>query len=238
MSEALGPRPKNLPIAPSAAPSKRSLPLAGPARDKDRKWRPIYAVWEITLRCDLACRHCGSRAGRARPDELTTAEALDLVAQMADLGVHEVTVIGGEAYLRDDWTEIVRAVRAAGMRCTMTTGGRGLTAEVARAARKAGLESASVSVDGLADTHDALRGVRGSFDAALAAIANLRAAGIPAAVNTQLSRPALREIPALFERLVAAGIQAWQVQLTVAMGRAADEPEILLEPYHMLEVMP
>ena len=71
------------------------------------RWRPdetsppSIAVWEITLRCDLACRHCGSRAGRERPDELTTSEALDVVRQMADLGVKEVTLIGGEAYLRD-----------------------------------------------------------------------------------------------------------------------------------------
>ena len=216
---------------------RRRLPLAESARPAD-DWQPVYAVWEITLRCDLACHHCGSRAGRARPDELTTAEALDLVAQMVDLGVMEVTLIGGEAYLRDDWTEIVRAVRAAGLRCTMTTGGRALTPALARAAREAGLESVSVSVDGLAATHDALRGVRGSFDAAMAAIANLKAEGIPVSANTQLSRPALRETPELFERLVAAGIHAWQVQLTVAMGRAADAPEILLEPYQMLEVLP
>ena len=101
-------RPRMLPIAPHAAPARRKLPLAGEARDVDRRWRPIYAVWEITLQCDLACRHCGSRAGHARPDELTTAEWLDLVRQMAELGVKEVTLIGGEAYLRDDWIEIVR----------------------------------------------------------------------------------------------------------------------------------
>ena len=94
--------PRALPLAPS----RRRLPLAPAAREIDRSWQPVYAVWEITLKCDLACRHCGSRAGRDRPDELTTAEALDLVAQMADLGVKEVTLIGGEAYLRDDWTEI------------------------------------------------------------------------------------------------------------------------------------
>jgi MoaA/NifB/PqqE/SkfB family radical SAM enzyme len=85
-------------------------PLTAEARQVDRQHRPIYAVWEITLACDLACRHCGSRAGRQRPDELSTAEALDLVAQMAALGVKEVTLIGGEAYLRDDWLEIVRAM--------------------------------------------------------------------------------------------------------------------------------
>ena len=68
-----------------AAPALRHLPLAAAARDIERHTRPIYAVWETTLRCDLACHHCGSRAGRERPDELSTAECLDLVKQMADL---------------------------------------------------------------------------------------------------------------------------------------------------------
>ena len=101
---------RSLPIAPEALPARRHLPLAPESRDVDQV-RPIYAVWEITLRCDLACVHCGSRAGRARPDELDTAECLDLVEQMADLGVREVTLIGGEAYLRDDWLDIVQAIR-------------------------------------------------------------------------------------------------------------------------------
>lgn len=117
--------PKKLPLA---VPARRHLPLAPHARPSDRT-RPRYAVWELTLRCDLACSHCSSRAGRSRPDELSTAEALDLVDQMADLGVLEVTLIGGEAYLRDDWTRIARAIRRRGMECTLVTGGRGLTPE-------------------------------------------------------------------------------------------------------------
>jgi radical SAM protein with 4Fe4S-binding SPASM domain len=214
------------------------LPLAPEVRPIDKRWQPIYAVWEITLKCDLACRHCGSRAGRARPDELTTAEALDLVDQMAELGVKEVTVIGGEAYLRDDWLDIVRRVRGHGMQCTMTTGGRGLTPELARAAKEAGLQSVSVSVDGLRDTHDALRGVKGSYDSAIAGLGYLKAAGIPVSANTQIGRQSMYEIEQVFEVLRDAGIHSWQIQITVAMGRAADEPHLLLEPYQMLEVMP
>jgi radical SAM protein with 4Fe4S-binding SPASM domain len=233
----IGDRPRSLPLAPHAEPSRRHLPLAE-AREEDRRWRPIYAVWEITLRCDLSCRHCGSRAGRARPDELSTSEALDLVRQMAELGTREVTIIGGEAYLRDDWLEIVRAIRARGMQCTMTTGGRGITAEMARDAKEAGLQSVSVSVDGLRETHDTLRGVVGSYDSAMQALTELRAAGIPVSCNTQVSRVALHEIEELFEKLVEKRIHSWQVQLTVAMGRAADEPHLLIEPYQLLEVMP
>jgi len=204
----------------------------------DRAWRPIYAVWEVTLRCDLACRHCSSRAGRARDDELSPAEALDVVAQLADLGVDEVTLIGGEAYLRDDWLDLVSAIRRRGMRCTMVTGGRGLSAHRAHQAREAGLQSVSVSVDGIEASHDALRGVRGSFESALRAIAHVRAAGIQATANTQIGHRNARDVPALFDALIAAGIAAWQVQLTVPMGRAADDPELLLEPYQLLEVMP
>ena len=96
--------------------------------------RPIYAVWEITLACDLACRHCGSRAGRARPDELSTEECLDLVRQLAELGVREVTLIGGEAYLRADWLEIVAAIRAHGMTPTMRSAGA-VSMQSERAAR-------------------------------------------------------------------------------------------------------
>src|SRR6516225_208892 len=123
---------RSLPLASGAALQPRRLPLADMARGVDRAARPSYAIWEVTLRCDLACTHCSSRAGRARESELSTREALDLVDQLAELGVLEVTLIGGEAYLREDWTEIVRAVRDRGMECTMVTGGRAFTPERAR----------------------------------------------------------------------------------------------------------
>ena len=231
------PRPRAVLPLFDALP-KRRLPLAAEARPKDQNTRPIYAVWEVTLRCDLACRHCGSRAAAARPDELSTGECLDLVRQMAELGIREVTLIGGEAYLRPDWLEIVRAVRAHGMECTMTSGGRSLHMERALAAKAAGLQSVSISLDGIGPTHDRLRGVRGSFDAALEALGNLRRAGIRVSVNTQINRLTLPELPEVLETLIAAGAHSWQIQMTVAMGRAADEPEVLLQPYDLLELFP
>lgn len=228
-----------LPIAsPETPPRRQRLPLAAAARPVDRRAKPVNAVWELTLRCDLACRHCSSRAGRPRPEELTTAEALDAVRQMADLGVLEVTLIGGEAYLHDGWTEIVRAIRERGMECTMVTGGRGLNPERARAAREAGIMSVSVSVDGDAPTHDALRGLHGSHAAAMQAMENLAREGVQVSANTQIGRRNRRELSVVFDRIAAAGAHSWQLQLTVAGGRAADDPTLLLEPYHLIEVMP
>ncbi|MEZ6185353.1 MAG: radical SAM protein [Planctomycetota bacterium] len=197
-----------------------------------------YVVWEITLRCDLACGHCGSRAGKPRSDELNTAECLDVVQQIAAMGCREVTLIGGEAYLREDWDQIARAIRQAGMRCTMTTGGRGMTPERARRAKAAGIQSMSVSLDGLEAAHDRQRGVKGAFQAGLQALENLQAAGVPVSVNTQVNRLTLGDLAPLLELIAAKGAHSWQIQLTVPMGRAADNWEWLLQPYELLEVIP
>lgn len=230
------PRPRT--SLPLLVAGKRHLPLATAAREKDVAARPIYAVWEVTLQCDLACRHCGSRAGHARPDELSTAECLDLVRQMAELGVLEVTLIGGEAYLREDWLEIVAAIRAHGMACSMTTGGRGLTAERAASAKAAGLMGVSVSIDGSEQTHDRLRGVKGSYRSALLAMKHASAVGLPFSTNTQVNRLSVHELPDVLEQMIELGSHSWQLQMTVAMGRAVDEPEVLLQPYDLLTVFP
>jgi nif11-class peptide radical SAM maturase 3 len=200
--------------------------------------RISYAVWEITLKCNLACQHCGSRAGHTRTNELSTAEALDLVKQMADVGITEVTIIGGEAFLRPDWLEIAQAITKAGMLCGMTTGGYGITLETARQMKAAGIQVVSVSVDGLEATHDNIRGKQGSWQWAFKTMSNLREAGIPFGCNTQINRLSAPEFPKIYEHLRDAGIFAWQIQLTVPMGNAADNSEILLQPYELLDVYP
>jgi radical SAM protein with 4Fe4S-binding SPASM domain len=229
---------RSLPLAAEGARPRRSLPLLPDARAIDRASRPSYAVWEITLRCDLLCRHCGSRAGKAREDELNTAEALDLVDQMAAMGVEEVTLIGGEVYLRDDWPQIARRVKHHGMICGIVTGGRGFTPDVAAEAARAGIDGVGVSIDALEANHDWLRARPGSFRSALAALAALRDAGVPRAVNTQVNRRSMADVEAVLDTVAPFGIYGWQVQFTVAMGRAADDPDMLLQPYDLLELVP
>lgn len=200
--------------------------------------RISYAVWEITLKCNLACQHCGSRAGQTRVDELTTAEALDMVKQMADVGITEVTIIGGEAFLRPDWLEIAQAITEAGMLCGMTTGGYGISLDTAHRMKAAGIGVVSVSVDGLEATHDRIRGKQGAWQWAFKTMSHLKQAGIPFGCNTQINRLSAPEFPSIYEHLRDAGIFAWQIQLTVPMGNAADNNEILLQPYELLDVYP
>jgi len=199
---------------------------------------PVHVVWEITLACNLKCQHCGSRAGRPRPGELTTAECLDVVDQLARLGTREISLIGGEAYLRRDWLEIVRAIRAHGIYCAVQTGARNLTDRRLRAAVDAGLQGLGVSIDGLPETHDRIRGVAGSHAQAISALERAGALGLNTSVNTVIGALNIGELPEVLERILDAGARQWQVQLTVAMGNAVDNPELLLQPYQLLELMP
>lgn len=199
---------------------------------------PAYVVWELTLACDHACTHCGSRAGVARDGELSTDEALAVVPQLAALGTREVVLIGGEAYLHPGFLAIVRALRAAGIAPALTTGGRGITPELARELAAAGLAYASVSVDGLEATHDRMRNLRGSFRAAMTALDLLRAASLTTASNINLNRLNHGDLEALYEELRARGIGSWQVQITAPLGRAADRPDLLLQPWDLLAIVP
>ncbi len=198
--------------------------------------RPALAVWELTLACDHRCLHCGPRAGKARPDELTTDEALRLVSELAELGVGEVTLIGGEAYLRNDFILVIRAIRDHGMSCSLTTGGLNLTRQRAEAMVEAGVQSVNVSIDGLAETHDLVRDHPGSWDRAFQALRNVREAGCRIAVNTQINARSRYELLDLLEHLARERVSAWQLQITCPHGNAADHADLVLQPYMYLEL--
>ncbi|MFO0552745.1 MAG: radical SAM protein [Polyangiaceae bacterium] len=204
--------------------------------DRDRVF-PLYVVWEITMKCDQPCAHCGSRSGRARPDELGTEEVLEVARALGRMGSREVTLIGGEAYLRADCADIIRELVKAGVRVSMQTGGRAFTRERALAFKEAGLSSLGVSIDGLALTHDKLRGNLGSFSAAMRALDAAREAGLVLSTNTQINKlnlPELEKLAALFQD---SGVAVWQTQLTGPLGRAADHPEWIIDPWQMVEIV-
>ncbi|MCB9761028.1 MAG: radical SAM protein [Alphaproteobacteria bacterium] len=199
--------------------------------------KPIYAVWEITLRCNHACAHCGSRAGPApRETELSTAELLDVAAELIRLGTREVTLIGGEAYLRPDIEELVRFLASGGVRVTMQTGGRGLSPRLARRLKDAGMKAVGVSVDGPEAIHDVLRDSAGSWRAALRALEVCREVGLITTANTQINNLTWDKLEETGWMLRDQGVRVWRVQLTVPMGRAADRPEWILDPPRILDV--
>lgn len=215
----------------------RPLPNRARTPDEGDVAKPIFAVWEVTMRCDQPCQHCGSRAGVARPAELDTDECLEVVAGLARMGCRELVLIGGEAYLRPDLDVVIEALVAAGIRVIMQTGGRGLSEARLAPLVAAGLSQIGVSIDGPQDAHDRLRGNRGSHAAAFAAVDRAKTAGLRISANTQINRLNYERLTEFAETLQDHGVESWQVTLTVPMGRAADRPEWLLPPHRILDVI-
>ncbi len=200
---------------------------------------PRYCVWEITLACDARCVHCGSFAGPARREELTTVEALDAVDQLAGLGCRSVTLSGGEPLMREDWPAIAGRIVERGMRLELISNGLAVEAQADTLAA-AGFFAVSMSVDGPPGLHDELRGVDGGFDALARGARALRERGVRIGAVTQVNRHNLPHLDEIHDLLIAHGFAGWQLQLTLAHGRAGSvaegEEPICLEPGQLPEL--
>lgn len=181
-------------------------------------WRPWSVNVEVTLACDLRCRHCGSTAGRPRPAELSLAELATCFRDLAALGGDEVCLLGGEPLLRPDWRELCLAAGDAGLGLVLVTNGSRLdAATVAWLAGLSHLRRVGVSLDA-ADpaVHDAIRGRAGAHAKALRALWALRDAGVEAGAVTTLSRANLDQLAPLRDLLVGQDV-TWQLQC-VSLG--------------------
>ena len=198
---------------------------------------PSIAALELTLRCPCRCQTCGSHAGAARTRELTHDQWLGVIASLADLGCRRISLMGGEPLLYPRWSELVRAACDRAMLVDMISCGQGLDATVAAAMRACGLHAVTISIDGLADTHDAQRGVPGCFAQALHAIRCVDQAGLKAGVTSQVNQGNLAELESLAPILEAAGVIGWQLQLTLPLGRAEQHRHLITPPSMMPELL-
>ena len=178
-------------------------------------------VWEITLACCFSCKYCGSRAGRARENELTTEECLRVADELAELGCRRVSLIGGEVFMRRDWDTIVARLTGHGIRVAIIMNGFLFKEEHIEKLKRLDIESVAVSLDGTEAVHDKYRQT-GSFRRALGAIDTLVPNGIAASVITTLNAENAGLLEEMYQVLRERGIAAWQLQACSPMGNASE----------------
>ena len=143
--------------------------------------RSLYLY--LTASCNLCCRHCWITpefSSRPVPSKTVNPKALqDAVIEAKTLGLAHVKLTGGEPLLHPQFKEIVDMLTAEGLSISMETNGTMITEEIAHCLKeKTNVGFVSISIDSsVPDEHDAFRGVRGAFDAALSGLDNLVEAG-------------------------------------------------------------
>ena len=160
---------------------------------------PLIVGWELTLACNLRCRHCASSAGRARSNELTVDECLAICNQFPDLLVHDVDFTGGEPTLKPGWERIARCLRDLRIDTRIVTNGTGLTPDTVARMKDSGLAGVGVSLDGLEATHDHIRAVDGTFAKVVRGLELLVAAGLKPTVITAVNALSAAELPRMFD---------------------------------------
>src|SRR5215831_19322097 len=183
---------------------------------------PICLTWEWTYACNLSCVHCLSSSGRRDPLELSTAEIMTVLDELAAMQVFYVNVGGGEPTVRPDFWELLDYAVANRVGVKFSTNGLRIDREGARRLARTGYVDVQISLDGATrEVNDAVRGP-GSFDTAMRAMGNLRDAGFTgfklSVVMTRQNIPQIDQFKAIADEFGA------QLRLTRLRpsGRGAD----------------
>ncbi|MDE6436477.1 MAG: TIGR04133 family radical SAM/SPASM protein [Muribaculaceae bacterium] len=211
-------------------------------KQKIREHTMRQLFWECTQRCNIACRHCGSdcSASTTIPD-FPGDEFVEVCRKLArHVDPHQVTIVitGGEPLVRSDLESVGAQLHALGYPWGIVTNGLALTPERFRRLVEAGLRAITISIDGLEEDHNWMRGNPLSFARATAAIRTVAAVrGINWDVVTCVNRRNIAHLPELKEHLIANGVKGWRLFTVFPAGRAAGDADLALTPVEYRSLM-
>lgn len=188
----------------------------------------IAAVWEITMNCNMRCKHCGSSCEGPLDDELTTEEALDLCDQLGQMGLQRITLSGGEPFTRPDWPQLVERLAGHGVNTNILSNGWLLDRDTIKRAARAGVGNLGMSLDGLEETHDFIR-KKGSFRHIMNALDIMKEEGMPVGIVTCIHEKNIGQLPQIKEILVEKGVLDWQLQAATPMGNMLEHIDWILD---------
>jgi len=195
---------------------------------------PDITVWELTLRCNLKCLHCGSSAGIKRTAELTTEESLQLCHDLSDLGFKGIALMGGEIFLRKDWKVISKEIKDLGIVLSIITNGFCDSEKIIPQLVKIEPECLLVGLDGAsAKTQDKIRNVKGSFKKATSFIRAAKQANLPIGIITTVHKLNFQELPDVRDFILQEEI-GWQIQEAIPIGRFPKELILSDQEYYSL----
>jgi radical SAM protein with 4Fe4S-binding SPASM domain len=175
--------------------------------------------WCVTGRCNLNCRHCYMEAPTGRYGQLPFDAMAGLVEQFERANVLEVSLTGGEPFLRRDLLDLIRLLAEKRIRLSQIySNGLLITDQHLEDIRSIGFRPAfQISLDGVG-THDRMRGANGTEPRVIDAIMRIRGAGFPVVVATSIDRFSLAGLVDTYELMKRLNVQAWRVSAPQPTG--------------------
>lgn len=204
------------------------------SENKRKNPRLTYLFWESTLRCNLTCRHCGSSCGnRAVTGELKTKEikqALEEISKDFPAKKIMLAITGGESLLRKDIFEVIEFADKLGFNCGMVTNGLLLTVETVKKLKNSGIKSISISLDGLRENHEFIRG-KDTFGKTLEGIRNMIEEQFTMSeIITCVYQRNVQELNQIYRLVKKLGVKSWRLFAISPIGRAKNQKDLFLSP--------
>ncbi|MBF0444709.1 MAG: heme d1 biosynthesis radical SAM protein NirJ [Magnetococcales bacterium] len=156
-------------------------------------------VWNVIRRCNLSCRHCyTSSTDKDFSGELSTQEVFRVLHELKEFAVPAVILSGGEPLLRPDIFEIATYAKKLGFYLGLSSNGTLMDKTMAQKIANAGFDYVGVSLDGLKEKHDFIRGRVGAFDESINGIRNCSELGVKAGIRFTPTNDNIADLPALF----------------------------------------
>lgn len=199
--------------------------------------------WECTLRCNLSCLHCGSdckqSAGEKDMPLDNFLKVLD--SHPSNINPSDITVIttGGEPLVRPDILECGAQIVKRGFSWGMVSNGLLLSQDRLNALIDTGLTSFAMSFDGFEEEHNWMRGNDRSFtyaDQAVDYLVNVDNRLVWDLITCVNSRN-IGYLEMFKEYLIDKGVKNWRIFTVVPMGRAIDNPELMITDRQYVKLM-
>lgn len=214
---------------------KLALKIHNRYRANEKKIHQLnYIFWECTLRCNLNCIHCGSDCMKDSSINDMPREdffkALDEITPIISPNKTMIVLTGGEPVLRKDISEIGADLYKRGFPWGVVSNGMGMQGPMISKLLESGIRAITISLDGLEDSHNWLRGNKYSFKNAINAIGILgRTEGLRYDVVTCAHQKNIAELPELYELLLKLGLKEWRIFTIFPIGRAKQHDELQLD---------
>lgn len=201
-----------------------------------------YLFWECTLRCNLNCGHCGSDCFTSSTvSDMPAADflnVLDSVRRKMDPSKITVAITGGEPIMRKDLERAGERITRMGFPWGIVSNGWALNRKRMNSLLDAGMKSLTVSLDGLEDSHDWLRGKKGSFHRAVNALHHAAESSIPIFdAVTCLTQRNVDHLSEVRDLLTGIGVKRWRLFSIFPKGRAEGQDELKLTGSQLRGVM-
>ncbi len=145
---------------------------------------PLEINIHITDRCNLACTYCYSNFYKRHNPDISLENVRRIVDAFCDMGVMEVSLIGGEPFLHPAFPDIVSHIRGRHLFCSAVTNGSFIATHLDTAKK---LDMVCVSVDGPEEINDITRG-RGSYRKAMEGLRLCADNGINRSIRATLQK--------------------------------------------------